>query len=77
MSRSTIMTSRLPHRLAAVAPLIAKHGGVYLVRAGKVAIKERVAAQAFYGSAEYQAIIGLRIKSASSRFSLVEGLKRD
>jgi uncharacterized protein (DUF1330 family) len=74
--------------VAAVTPLIAKHGGVYLVRAGKTTVKEGappqgrivviefpsfVAAQAFYDSAEYQAIISLRTKVATSRVMLVEG----
>jgi uncharacterized protein (DUF1330 family) len=75
--------------VAAVTPLIAKHGGVYLVRAGKSVGKEGAppqgrivvlefpsfaAAQAFYDSAEYQAIIGLRTKVATSRVILVEGV---
>lgn len=74
--------------VAAVTPLIAKHKGVYLVRAGKVVPKEGAApsgrtvviefpslaaAQAFYDSPEYQAIIGLRLKAATSRVLLVEG----
>ena len=77
--------------VAAVTPLIAKHSGVYLVRAGKVATKEGAAAQgrivviefpsfaaaqAFYDCVEYQAIIGLRTKSATSRVLQVEGTAR-
>ena len=74
--------------VAAVTPLIAKFGGVYLVRAGKTAATEGApplgrmvviefpsfaVAQAFYDGAEYQAIIGLRTKVATSRVMLVEG----
>ena len=77
--------------VAAVTPLIAKHGGVYLVRAGKVVAKEGAtplgrmvviefpsytAAETFYDSAEYQAIITLRTKVATSRILLVEGTPR-
>ncbi|MBC7622654.1 MAG: DUF1330 domain-containing protein [Aeromicrobium sp.] len=77
--------------VAAVTPLVAKYGGVYLVRAGKVAAKEGAAAQgrivviefpsfaaaqAFYDSVEYQAIIGLRTKSATPRVLQVEGTAR-
>jgi uncharacterized protein (DUF1330 family) len=75
--------------VAAVTPIIAKHGGVYLVRGGDVVAKEGAppkgrivviefpsfaAAQSFYDSAEYQAIIGLRFKSATSRVLQVEGI---
>jgi uncharacterized protein (DUF1330 family) len=74
--------------VAAVTPLIAKSGGVYLVRGGNAVAKEGttakgrivviefpsvVAANTFYDSAEYQAIIGLRLKSATSRVLQVEG----
>lgn len=75
--------------VAAVTPLIAKYGGVYLVRAGKIAMKEGAApqgrmvviefpsfaaVQSFYDSPEYQAIIGLRTKVATSRVFFVEGV---
>jgi uncharacterized protein (DUF1330 family) len=77
--------------VAAVTPMVAKFGGVYLVRAGNVVAKEGAApqgrmvviefpsfaaAQAFYDSAEYQAVISLRTKVATSRVLLVEGVLR-
>jgi uncharacterized protein (DUF1330 family) len=73
----------------AVAPMIARFGGRYLVRAGQTQAKEgaspagRVvvlefesfaAAQTFYESAEYQAVIALRTRNATSRVFIVEGL---
>jgi uncharacterized protein (DUF1330 family) len=74
--------------VAAVTPLVAKHGGVYLVRGGAAIAKEGAspqgrlvviefpsyaAAQAFYQSAEYQAVLHLRVKAATSRVLIVEG----
>lgn len=74
--------------VAAVTPLVPKFGGVYLVRGGTASAKEGAppngrivvlefpsfaAAQAFYDSPAYQAIIGLRHKSATTRAFLVEG----
>jgi uncharacterized protein (DUF1330 family)/predicted ester cyclase len=74
--------------VAAVTPLVARFGGVYLARGGAAIAKEGAAAQgrvvllefpshataqAFYDSPEYQAIIGLRTKVATSRVLLVEG----
>jgi uncharacterized protein (DUF1330 family) len=75
--------------VAAVTPIITKYGGVYLVRGGNAVAKEGAppkgrlvviefpnfaAAQTFYDSPEYQAIIGLRLKSATSRVLQVEGV---
>ncbi|MEK7264745.1 MAG: DUF1330 domain-containing protein [Pseudomonadota bacterium] len=74
--------------VAAVTPLVAKYGGAYIVRAGETVPKEGdapagrivilefgslAAARAFYESAEYQAILPLRQKNATSRVYLVEG----
>jgi uncharacterized protein (DUF1330 family) len=71
----------------AVSPVVARHGGVYLVRGGRSEVLEgrpagRVvvlefpsvaAARAFYESPEYQAIVGQRKANATSRVVLVEG----
>lgn len=70
-----------------VSPIVARHGGVYLVRGGRSEMLEgsaagRVvviefpsvtAARAFYESPEYQAIVGTRKESSISRVVLVEG----
>lgn len=73
---------------AAVAPVVAKFGGKYIVRggqtvavegdapAGRIVVIEFVslaAAQSFEDSAEYQAVAALRHKAARSRLFLVEG----
>ena len=71
----------------AVAPIVARRGGVYLVRGGRAEMLEgsaagRVvviefpsvaAARAFYESPEYQAIVGIRKANSISRVVLVEG----
>lgn len=71
----------------AVSPIVARHGGVYLVRGGRSEVLEgspagRVvvlefpsvaAARAFYDSPEYQAIVGTRKANSISRVVLVEG----
>jgi uncharacterized protein (DUF1330 family) len=72
-----------------VPPLIAKHGGRYLVRGGAFDVLEgqwkpkRLAliefpsvarAKEFYNSKEYHEIIGLRQKAARTNLVLVEGL---
>ena len=71
-----------------VSPLIAKFGGRYLVRGGDIQTKEgdlglkrlivlefpdMKAAEAFYGSPEYQPIMQLRLQSATSSVALVPG----
>jgi uncharacterized protein (DUF1330 family) len=71
-----------------VTPLIAKFGGRYLIRGGDVQTKEgdlglkrlvvlefpdMKAAEAFYGSPEYQPIMQLRLRSATSALVLVSG----
>jgi uncharacterized protein (DUF1330 family) len=73
---------------AAVAPVVAKFGGKYIVRggqtvavegdapAGRIVVIEFVslaAAQSFEDSAEYKAVAALRHKAARSRLFLVEG----
>ena len=71
----------------AVSPIVARHGGVYLVRGGRAEMLEgsaagRVvviefpsvaAARAFYESPEYQAIVGARKANSISRVVLVDG----
>lgn len=71
----------------AVSPIVARHGGVYLVRGGRAEVLEGSAAgrvvvlefpsvataRAFYESAEYQAVVGTRKANAVSRVVLVEG----
>jgi uncharacterized protein (DUF1330 family) len=71
----------------AVAPLIARYGGVYLVRGGQTETLEgnpanRIvvlqfpsveAARSFYNAPDYRAIIGLRTENAASRLILLEG----
>lgn len=73
----------------AVAPLIAQFGGRYLVRGGQTDAKEGAApggrvvviefeslaaAQRFWNSPEYRAIVDLRTRNATSRIFLVEGV---
>jgi uncharacterized protein (DUF1330 family) len=77
--------------VTAVGPVVARYGGTYLVRGGQIEAKEGAppagryvviefeslaAARAFYGSPEYQAILPLREKAATSRVFLVEGAPR-
>lgn len=74
--------------VAAVGPLVARFGGIYLVRGGQIIAVEGdppmgrfvviefdslAAAKSFEDSPEYQAIAPLRRKSARSRVFLVEG----
>lgn len=74
--------------VAAVTPLVEKFGGKYLVRGGKALDKEGApvagrivvlefpslaAANAFYDSPDYQAVLPIRLKTASSRVYDVEG----
>lgn len=73
---------------AAVPPVIAAHGGRFLVRGGEAASLEgelgrsrvivlefpdKAAAEAFYTSAEYQAILPLRLNTATGSVVVVEG----
>lgn len=73
---------------AAVAPIVEKFGGTYLVRGGETLSREgapvagrivviefpsHAAAAAFYESADYQAILPLRQGAADSRVFSVEG----
>lgn len=72
----------------AVPPIIAAHGGRYLVRGGAVArlegapvgpriivleFPDKAAAEAFYNSPEYQEILPLRLNTASGSVLIVEG----
>lgn len=72
----------------AVPPVIAAHGGRYLVRGGDltelegtaprprvvvVEFPDRPAAEAFYNSADYQAILPLRLNSAEGPVVIVDG----
>ena len=74
--------------VAAAGPVVEKFGGVYLARGGETIGKEGeaprgrivivefpslAAARAFYESAEYQAALPLRLKTATSRVYFVEG----
>lgn len=74
--------------VAAVGPLVEKFGGVYIVRGGETVAKEGdapngriviiefpslAAARGFYESPEYQAILPMRLNTATSRVYLVEG----
>ena len=71
-----------------VPPLLHKFGGRYLVRGGNpevvegdwhpdrvvvLAFDDAAAAKRFYDSKEYQQIIGIRHRAASTRMILVEG----
>lgn len=73
---------------AQVSPIIAAHGGRYLVRGGAMEVVEgaapparlvvvefpdMAAARAFYGSEEYAPVLRLREGSARSEVVLVEG----
>jgi uncharacterized protein (DUF1330 family) len=73
---------------AAVAPVVAKFGGKYIVRGGQTVAVEGdapagrivviefdtlAAAKSFEDSADYQAVAALRHKAAHSRLFLVEG----
>jgi uncharacterized protein (DUF1330 family) len=72
----------------AVPPMIAKHGGRYLVRGGKLQVKEGApgwqrlvvlefpslaAAQAFYDDPDYAPLLALRLASTKSEMVMVEG----
>ena len=72
----------------AVEPLIAAHGGRYLVRAGESVVLEGspvegrllvfefpslAAARAFYDAPDYREIMHLRTSSATSRLIIAEG----
>ncbi len=74
--------------IAAVSPVVARFGGKYLVRAGRVVTLEGKAptgrfiviefpslavAQQFESSPEYRAVAPLRLRAAHSRLFLVEG----
>jgi uncharacterized protein (DUF1330 family) len=74
---------------AAVAPVVAKLGGRYIVRGGQTVAEEGeppsgrivviefddlAAARSFEGSPDYQAVAPLRRKAAHSRVFLVEGI---
>ncbi len=73
---------------AQVPPVIAAHGGRYLVRGGAVETKEgdpppgrlvvvefpnMASARTFYSSAEYAPLLKLRLDSAESEVVFVEG----
>lgn len=73
---------------AQVPPVIAAHGGRYLVRGGAVDVKEgdappgrlvvvefpdMASAHAFYGSTEYAPLLKLRADSTKSEVVFVEG----
>jgi len=68
--------------------VVERYGGRFIVRGGAaetlegegrpgrlvvIEFPDAVAARLFYGSPEYQAIIGIRHRAASSRLILVEG----
>lgn len=74
--------------VAAVGPIVTKFGGVYIVRGGETVTMEGApptgrivviefpslaAARAFYESDEYQAVLPIRLKAATSRIFFVEG----
>ena len=71
-----------------VAPLIARHGGEYLVRGGDFEVMEgdwtptrlvlfrfpdRASVQSFYDDPEYQELKALRHSSADTRIIVVDG----
>lgn len=75
---------------ARAAPTVVKHGGRYLVRGGEVTSVEPgwdlhrfvilefpsvERARAWYHSEEYRKVLPLRLTSAKSRLSIVEGLE--
>ncbi|MGF1628880.1 MAG: DUF1330 domain-containing protein [Kiloniellaceae bacterium] len=72
----------------AVSPVVAAHGGRYLVRGGAIASLEgdlgtpriivlefpdMAAAEGFYNSPEYRAILPLRLNTATGSVVIVEG----
>jgi uncharacterized protein (DUF1330 family) len=74
---------------AAVPPVIAAHGGRYLVRGGDLHVMEGApgwkrlvvlefpslaAARAFYASADYAPLLALRLATTNSEMVMVEGL---
>jgi uncharacterized protein (DUF1330 family) len=74
---------------AAVPPVIAAHGGRYLVRGGELHVMEGApgwkrlvvlefpslaAARAFYASADYAPLLALRLASSRNEMVMVEGL---
>jgi uncharacterized protein (DUF1330 family) len=74
---------------AKAAPTVQKHGGRYIVRGGAVTHVEPgwdlhrfvilqfpsvEAAHKWYSSADYQAVLPIRLKSSRSRLAIVEGL---
>ena len=79
----------IPDYIAAVNPLVQKHGGRYLARTvsherlegdgenpGVIAILEwpsKAAAEAFYRDPAYQAPLQARLAGAANEFFLVEG----
>ena len=73
-----------------VLPTLAAHGGKFVVRGGAMSVVEgewphprlviiefpsRAAAEAWYRSPEYQAILPLRLKAASGNAVFVEGVE--
>lgn len=75
--------------VAAVTPLVAKHGGTYLARGGEttpvegrppdgriviLAFPDLTAARAFLAAPEYQPVVALRHQAATSRVYIVEGV---
>jgi len=73
----------------AVPPVIAAHGGRYLVRGGAMTrlegepggprivvlvFDDTAAAERFYNSAEYQKILPLRLRGASGSVVVIEGV---
>lgn len=74
--------------LAAISPIVEKHGGTYLARAGQtlslegappngrivlIAFPSLAAAKAFHASPEAQAAGDIRRRTATSRIFVVEG----
>ncbi len=73
---------------AAVTPLVAQFGGRYRIRGGAakavegtwtvprlvvIEFESVAAAETFYNSPEYQAIIGLRLAASTGTVAIVEG----
>jgi uncharacterized protein (DUF1330 family) len=82
-------TARFDEYLRQVIPMIERHGGRYLTRAGAHAVLEgdwrpnrvvivefadMAALKAWYGSPEYQPLIALRRRAATDLLIAVEGL---